>query len=37
MRFQIIQNSYNTIFNFIVKIDIYTLLKNIVKFASKLI
>jgi len=39
MRFQVIQDNYNVIFNvnFIIVIDIYTFLKNFVKFASKLI
>jgi hypothetical protein len=38
MRFQVIQNSYNIILNinFIVVIDIYILLKNIVEFVNKL-
>jgi hypothetical protein len=39
MRFQVIQDSYNVIFDvdLIVVIDIYALLKNIVEFANKLI
>ncbi len=37
IRFQTIQDSYNTIFDFIVEIDVYALLKNIVKFVNKLI
>ncbi len=37
MRFQIIQDSCNVIFNvdFIVVIDVYALLKNIVEFVDK--